>query len=144
MQTQQMSQALGQVAKSRIAKQESTRPTDREVSERTYLSIKQTIEKNDKWTQAEARDVLRFRDVNGIIWGLSIVNKHSRLYLILLNAGNGANLGWRSEPLLVGYPIEKDSGKIGFALTTDFSTFAQWRREVQRTRPATRPSPQSN
>lgn len=142
--TKPMAQALGQVVKSRVKKLGPAKPSDRQVSERTYLALKKMIEDKDRWSQSETRDVLKFKDINGIDWYLTLVNKHAQLRLVLVSGGNGANLGWRSKELIVGWPIEKDMGRIGFALTVSFEDFAKWRKVVQIERPATRPTPKSN
>jgi hypothetical protein len=139
----QVAQALGRAAQNKIPKLGLAKPTDREVAERTFLAIQKTIEEKDRWHQSETRDVLKFKDKNGVVWYLTIANKHARLRLVLVHTGNGSNLGWRSETLLVGWPIKKENGRIGFALTTEFAQFAQWRKSVMRKRPVTRPSPKS-
>lgn len=142
--SKQMSQALGQVAKSRVKKLGPATPSDRQVSEQTFLKLKQTIEKSDRWTQAENRDALTFKDANGVTWRLAIFNKSARLYLALICDGNGSNRRWESQSLEVGGLIESDTGPVGFGLTLEFSYFSQWRRGVMRDRPVTRPSSASS
>ncbi len=141
--SKQISKALGQVARSRISKQGPAKESDRRIAERTYLSIQQTIEKNDRWSQAEVRDVLTFRDHNGAIWFLSIFNRHARLYLVLVRDASGVDIGWRSKEIQVGGLVESDTGKVGFGLTVEFSHFTQWRRGVMRDRPVSRASSSS-
>jgi hypothetical protein len=135
---------MGQVAKNSIPSQAPRKLSDREVSERTYLAIKQTIEKRDRWCQSEVRDVLTFLDTNSHRWFLSIVNRHARLYLVLVLDASGSHIGWRSQELLVGWPIEKEGGRFGFALTAEFANFSQWRRSTMRDRPVTRPKVSSS
>ena len=134
------SQALGQSAKNQVKRQAPPPIPDRKVAEETYLKIKQTIEENDKWTQAEVRDALKFKDHNGVNWRLSIINKHARLSLILFCEGNGMTRSWASQPLLVGGLVKKDSERIGFGMAVEYSHFSQWRTAVQRDRPLTHKS----
>jgi hypothetical protein len=138
MYTKQMNQALGQAAKHRIKKLGLDTPSDRSVAEQTFLAIGRLIEGNPFWTQTEGRDVKQFRDQAGATWRLQVYNKFARLYLRLIREANSANLYWESKPLEVGGLAECDDGLLCFSLTTEFTQFSQWRRNVMRDRPVSR------